>query len=165
MSNVSIIEENNFLEDYLCDFFIDYINKSKNKIKHRDNNLIFCDKTAALDDILEFKVLLGKLTFFVKKHFIETCINYSQIVEWPEKSFQKLHFDFDHHTHTSILYLNDNYEGGETLVGTKVIHPKKGKIVLFEGNKIEHQVLKIKSGKRYTNPTWYITPTRKRKDR
>jgi|TARA_R110002012_G_scaffold151675_1_gene311629 hypothetical protein len=163
MSKVSIIQKNNFLEDNFCDFFVDYISNSKNKTTHRDTNIIYCDRTAVLDEIIEFKVLLAKLTFFVKKYSVGTCINYSQIVEWPENSLQPSHLDFNYHTYTSILYLNDDYEGGETLVGTKVIRPKKGKIVLFKGNKIKHQVLKIKSGKRYTNPTWYITPTRKGK--
>ena len=111
-----------------------------------------------LDHIVEFKVLLSKLTFLIKKYFIDTCINYSQIVEWPKNEFQHPHLDFNDHSHTSVLYLNDDYEGGETVVGDKIIIPKKGKIILFEGNKIKHQVLKIKSGTRYTNSTWYITP-------
>ena len=71
--------------------------------------------------------------------------------------------DFDYHSHTSILYLNDDYKGGETVVGDKVIKPKKGKIILFEGNKIKHQVLQIRSGIRYTNPTWYMMYEKEKK--
>ena len=154
-------EVDNFLDDDLCDFFIAYIKNSKNKIKHRNTSVIECDKIAVQDNGVEFKILLSKLTFFVKKYFIDACINYSQITEWPTNEFQNSHIDFDHHSHTSVLYLNDDYEGGDTVVGDKVIVPKKGKIILFEGNKIEHKVLKIKSGTRYTNSTWYITPQRR----
>ena len=45
------------------------------------------------------------------------------------------------------------------MVGNKFIKPEKGKIVLFDGNKIDHRVLPISSGTRYTNATWYITKT------
>ena len=71
--------------------------------------------------------------------------------------YQDEHIDFDHHTFTSILYLNDDFEGGQTVVGDKIIKPEKGKIIFFNGNQIKHKVLPIESGTRYTNPTWYIT--------
>ena len=73
MSNISLIEQDNFIDNDFCDFFIGYIQNSKNKIRHRNTSLIKCDTIAVLDNIIEFKILLSKLTFFVKKYFIDTC--------------------------------------------------------------------------------------------
>ena len=54
-------------------------------------------------------------------------------------------------------YLNDNYEGGETHVNKKVIKPKKGKLIFFAGNKMEHGVYDVRQGERYTIPSWWNT--------
>jgi predicted 2-oxoglutarate/Fe(II)-dependent dioxygenase YbiX len=43
------------------------------------------------------------------------------------------------------------------VVGNTVVKPKTGKLILFEGNEVKHEVLKVKSGTRYTNATWYLT--------
>ena len=165
-----LIEIENFLEDNLCDYFVEHhkenfqiLNIEKNpeiSSQHRNTNIILCEGQAFRRNI-HFKVLLSKLNYLIKSHSKDSLINYSQIVEWPEKSSQDEHIDFDYHPFTSILYLNDNYTGGETMVGNKKICPKKGKLILFDGNNIKHQVLEITSGIRYTNATWYITPKKR----
>ena len=161
-----LIEIENFIEDHLCDYFVEHHKKNSKNINkdshHRDTKIISCEAQAYQAGDLHFKILLAKLNYLIKNHSKNSLIKYPEIVEWPEKSSQDEHIDFDYHPYTSILYLNDNYKGGETMVGDKKIHPKKGKIVLFEGNKIKHRVLEISAGIRYTNATWYITPKRER---
>lgn len=59
---------------------------------------------------------------------------------------------------TTVLYLNDNYCGGETYIHheneTVKITPKKGSMVAYNGHKYEHGVAAI-SGMRYSLPVWY----------
>ena len=82
-------------------------------------------------------------------------INYFEIVKWLQNESQDKHKDFSFHPYTSILYLNDNFKGGETVVDDKVIKPEKCKLISFEGNKIIHGVNTITKGERYTVPCWY----------
>tara|TARA_R100001086_G_C11752623_1_gene235823 strand:- start:98 stop:595 length:498 start_codon:yes stop_codon:yes gene_type:complete len=153
-----LVEKEKFLNNNLCDFFIKYHNDNTHlhDPKHGNTSIVCCEKQSLNGNIV-FKILLRKLNFFVNKYVKNTFLNYSQIVKWPTGEYQDEHIDFDHHTFTSILYLNDNFEGGQTVVGDKIIKPEKGKIIFFNGNQIKHKVLPIESGTRYTNPTWYIT--------
>jgi hypothetical protein len=60
--------------------------------------------------------------------------------------------------YTTVLYLNDNYEGGETFINTVEeqikIKPKTGSMVAYNGHKLEHGVLPM-TAMRYTLPIWY----------
>jgi predicted 2-oxoglutarate/Fe(II)-dependent dioxygenase YbiX len=57
---------------------------------------------------------------------------------------------------SSILYLNDDYEGGETNYedGT-IFKPKKGRLLFFDGKYHKHGVNKVRNNIRYTVATWY----------
>ena len=156
-----LIEKENFISNDLCDFFIRYHNiNSQHHTKHRNTSILDCEEHS-LKENFAFKLLIKKLSMLVENSIKNTLINYSQIVKWPTGEHQDEHIDFDYHTATSVLYLNDEYEGGHTVVGDKVIKPKKGKIILFDGSKTKHEVLPITFGTRYTNATWYVTKTEK----
>ena len=77
-------------------------------------------------------------------------INYTEIVRWLEGEQQLVHKDFNYHSYTSILYLNDDYEGGQTKVFDEIVQIKKGTLITFKGADVMHSVLKIKKGERYT---------------
>ncbi len=83
--------------------------------------------------------------------------NRCQIVSWPNESWQALHYDMavPSTVCTSITYLNEDFEGGQTYFedGT-IIQPKIGRMVTFDGQKYKHGVKEIK-GHRYTLPMWY----------
>jgi hypothetical protein len=158
-----IIEKENFISNELCDFFVKYHNTHSYDAKHRNSEAgyiftINCDEKAA-EGNPAFKLLLNRLTFFADKILKNTFVDYSQIVKWPEGEWQDEHLDFQDKFLSSVLNLNDNYEGGETVIEGKIIKPKKGKIVLFNGTQQKHKVLPITSGTRYTNTTWYINRT------
>jgi hypothetical protein len=99
---------------------------------------------------------------------------------WVEGSEHQQHFDnndmaFEHQgikkefrpyglpelKFSSILYLNDNYEGGEIFFPRlgKTIKPEKGDWVIFESDNInlEHGVKMITEGTRYTLAMWLQT--------
>lgn len=61
-----------------------------------------------------------------------------------------------------VIYLNDNFEGGE-LIYTKsrnIINPEKGMLVCHSGDE-KHSVSKVKSGNRYTLTSFVRSPIAK----
>ena len=91
-----------------------------------------------------------------------------QLNIWEEGSFLPCHTDNsnpDDSPHStpwrdfsSIVYLNDDYEGGELYFTAKdkVLKPTRGMLVAFSaGYHHEHGVLKVTSGRRITMPAFY----------
>lgn len=64
--------------------------------------------------------------------------------------------EYSHRDYASIVYLNDDYDGGILYMPEKNIEivPKKGLFVSFRGGDIKHGVTKITRGKRYTAICW-----------
>jgi hypothetical protein len=101
------------------------------------------------------KYIHGKITEHIKTINKSSFIDYFETVKWREGLFMPKHFDFAFQTWTSVIYLNDDYEGGETVVGNEEITPRQGKIVTFQGSSVLHSVNKVLKGNRYTSPVWY----------
>ena len=153
----------NFLKPPECQYFIEkhsqFFNPDNDKrtFYHRATEImnVYPFSNTHTRFTYEAKKLNGRLDFTMKKIDEEVMVNYFQIVRWPKNSFQEKHIDFINHCYTSIIYLNDNFEGGETVVEKRKIQPKQGLMVLFSGNHTLHGVNKIKKGNRYTIPCWY----------
>lgn len=91
-----------------------------------------------------------------------------QLVLWKEGHSMPVHVDnahpdgskhgTPHRDFASIIYLNDDYEGGEVffpLAGIR-LKPKRGMLVGFRGTSdTPHGVTKVIKGERYTLPCWY----------
>ena len=141
----------NFLSKEECKFLIEYYKSNTENIeKFRDVfplNLHFVEKL----NFLTFK--LNKIA----KEF-DAQIDWFQIVKWPKNSFQKLHFDTakKETVLSSIVYLNDNFEGGQTYFeeGT-MFKPKEGRGLFFDGQYYKHGVTPVKKQIRYVVATWY----------
>jgi hypothetical protein len=107
------------------------------------------------DEKLSF--LMNKLNN-KSKQMKESEIDWFQIVKWPPSNGQRLHFDLhsSRTTLSSIVYLNNDFEGGETYFedGT-IFKPKPGRALYFDGNYHKHGVKPINKGTRYTVATWY----------
>jgi len=143
-----------FLCKNYCNYLIELFKNNQNlTIVHEMTTLINLHDFMHLDPI-------KKLYGMISKHCIDNLssdafINYMQVVEWKSGSSQGEHFDFDFHPYTSIIYLSDDFDDGETFVGNEKIKPESGKILSFAGNKTPHGVLEVKNGTRYTVPIWY----------
>jgi len=91
------------------------------------------------------------------KYLKNSQIDWCHVVKWSNKSSMIHHYDqtSDKTTMTSLIYLNDNFRGGETYLddGT-VIAPKKGRILFFDGKYFKHGV-NTTHGERYVLSTWY----------
>ena len=122
---------------------------------HRNTEALLFENLMVGDSIL--RQVYCKLISLIKKSHPKLYINHTEIVRWPTGEGQDPHLDDPESTYTSLIYLNDNYEGGETHVNKKVIKPKKGKLTFFAGNKMEHGVYDVRQGERYTIPSWWNT--------
>ena len=85
-------------------------------------------------------------------------IDWFEIVKWPIGSKQGLHFDMakNHTILSSIVYLNDNFEGGQTYFeeGT-IFKPKMGRGLFFNGQYYKHGVNTVEQNIRYVVAAWY----------
>jgi hypothetical protein len=108
-----------------------------------------------LKDEIEKAYDLGDIKILEKEEFLS-------VVHWETGSYLNTHVDdlgYVTENHLPIIiYLNDNYEGGEIKFETHdlSIKPKSGDLVMFPGNMhYAHEVTKVLSGDRYTLPIWF----------
>ena len=157
--DIKVIE--NFLSDDECDFVIDYFKKSSHKEEWRGTYLIPLNFQPFN---LRLSYIRFKYTYRIKKKFkLKKC--YDQLVFWPVSSFKLSHIDTDYILSknkklvsvdwTSVCYLNDDYEGGETIIEKNKIKPKKGRLVVFPSKKLYHGVLPVKKSPRFTFISWW----------
>lgn len=89
---------------------------------------------------------------------------------WPEGSYAGKHIDshsgYEFVQFSSVLYLNDNYSGGELYFPNQdfLYKPKAGDIVTFPsgGTEYMHSVNRVTEGKRYTMAMWHSMEKEKR---
>ena len=87
-----------------------------------------------------------------------------EVVEWNEGQGMDWHRDYPIYKGTSIIFLNDDFEGGElitasdpaeSMAGTRKINkPQKGSVISFK-DVVWHKVNPVIKGKRYTLAIWY----------
>lgn len=91
----------------------------------------------------------------------KTFKTHIHIAKFDEGSEMHVHFDSSRPDDiATIVYLNDDYEGGEIFFPDYdiSIKPKAGDLVAFPDNEnFRHGVNKITSGTRYTTPRWFTT--------
>ena len=157
--------EDNFLEEDECENLIRIFDDwSIRSTKHRDIHFLhlyniemdlsdeqFCNKICG-----RINKRINQITN--KKYFME-AVNLSF---WPENSKQNFHIDKARMQtdYTSITYLNQNFQGGKTLVFEDANHmmtctPKTGRVLCFDGKKHYHGVTPIESQDRFTLNIWY----------
>ena len=88
-----------------------------------------------------------------------SVLHWFQIVKWPSPNPGKhLHWDKAQETTSlaCIIYLNDNFSGGETYFedGTK-FSAVKGRALFFDGNYHKHGVKSVDHGDRYVLAGWF----------
>ena len=157
-----IFIKDNFLTDNECNELIELYNKTE-----KNNNSdgvwtgrgrwpVYTDKQIE-KLVIKRKELVEK--YFNKKFEIDNL----HIMIWDVGHKMTPHSDygskneFPHREYASIIYLNDDYEGGDLVIPKiKFVNkPKKGQLITFAGGKLIHGVTKITKGKRYTSICWF----------
>ena len=80
-----------------------------------------------------------------------TLINPNKVVECSKLKLLMVWFK------PVLLFLNDNYEGGEFVVADEVYNTKKGSGIIFPSNfMFPHEVKPITKGTRWSIITWIM---------
>ena len=112
--------------------------------------------------------VLKSMRFYGEEHELFSCIHHTdfRINRYGIGGFMSLHVDNIHHSHgqlygypqsSVLLFLNDDYEGGEFILCGEPLEKKKGSAVVFPSNfMFPHEVQKVTSGNRYSIMTWTL---------
>jgi hypothetical protein len=162
MEEILIID--NYLSDKECDDLINLYHNTEAKIfKNYEGPWKGRGKWPEYTECQENKLIHERKSvceeYFNKKFEI---INLHLMV-WNVGHKMRPHSDygaeneFPHREFASIIYLNDNYEGGNLVIPELkfVNKPKKGQLVTFRGGKLFHGVTTITKGTRYTSICWF----------
>ena len=149
-TNTPIIIPDNFLSVEECNKLIEFYKSQPTPEKYYTSYPILLIPK-------EHKSLTEKITKFSMK-VNNSMIDYFHIVKWPYSNLgQELHLDVpvDKITLSSIIYLNDDYEGGYTYFkdGTRIA-PVVGRAIFFDGCNYSHGVSHIDKNDRYTIAIW-----------
>ena len=109
------------------------------------------------------------MKLYGKKHQYFSCIRHTdfRINKYGLGGFMSSHVDNIHHSHgqqygypqvSVLLFLNDDYEGGEIVVGgDNQYHPLAGSALVFPSNFIfPHEVKPITKGERWSVISWLM---------
>jgi len=90
---------------------------------------------------------------------IELNHSWTQLQVWPISSFSVKHIHDDpragNANYTSMLYLNDDFEGGVFYTDDINILPKVGRLTLFNGREVYHGVTHVHKRNRYSIIFWW----------
>jgi len=116
----------------------------------------------------------------IKSSFENVCRRYSKdfslfsvqrmtdfrINRYSEGGFMSSHIDNIHHSHgqqygypqvSVLLYLNDDYEGGDFYVANKKFEPEKGSGIIFPSNfMFPHEAKVVTKGIRWSIVSWLM---------
>jgi len=141
-----ITRQDNFLDKEKCNQAINFfITKSISTKKYRDTITLQC---------IDPHVLNKVNNCFNIHDFSERSVSNMEIVQWPVGSKMEPHKDIGD-KFSFLIYLNDNFKGGETIIDGITIKPKQGRLVLFSNGYYEHEVTEVTDGIRYTLIAWY----------
>tara|TARA_R100001244_G_C5168673_1_gene131562 strand:+ start:3031 stop:3555 length:525 start_codon:yes stop_codon:yes gene_type:complete len=157
----------NFISEKDAKQFIDFFNTNENlcndvEEEHKHRNIHYDDiKNEKIKNLLDYYAI--KNSIFID-HLFKTKTTLWQtmrLCRWNEGETMALHIDRNVKSRTnnmdysSLLYLNDDYEGGELIFNTEILKMKKFSCIVFESDIHIHGVRKILKNKRYTIPSWY----------
>jgi predicted 2-oxoglutarate/Fe(II)-dependent dioxygenase YbiX len=175
-----------FLTSKECDQLMAMFNRVHGLVKHRKIGIDFWEgRIVYMGDVAEHNasaaVIMGdfqrRATAMLGEFYALTSPLWTDTVQlnvWEQGSFLPPHTDNSNPNGTlhstpwrdfsSIVYLNDDYEGGELYFTAqdRVLKPRRGMLVAFSaGYHHEHGVLKVTQGRRITMPAFYTFDERK----
>ncbi len=144
--NTVLVEKKNFLSKTECSKFIDFYNSNVDKsFSHRDTFPLNVSFSSVEDNIL------CECKKYNENILLDTC----QIVKWPVGSYMNPHKDPGDDAFSALIYLNDDYVGGETCFENTKVIPETGKLVIFSNHDLLHSVNMVKQNIRYTFALWF----------
>ena len=173
MTSIEIIKIPNFISDEECAILVDAFenNALKNSANGFWDNMIVYPAKLTDRDILELKINTSTRTrkaildLYKPKEIFSDSI---MLCQWDVGKQLTSHIDNqDSHeystpwrTYSSLVYLNEDFEGGEIFFPrlNEALKPATGMLVIFSsGPEHEHGVKAVTAGQRYTMPSWYTS--------
>ena len=148
---MKVVIQDKFLNKNQCKRLINFYNSQPHKFKFNTTIPLNINKIGP--QFLKDKINQAG------RDINNSVIDWVEIVKWPSPNIGKaLHLDMASASTilSSIIYLNDNYEGGHTYFedGT-TFAPLTGRAIFFDGQYYCHGVSSISKGPRYTIATWF----------
>ena len=172
----------NIISNELCDNIIDYgdnikplksstcashkgqIKNSEERVKMDDG--WFRNGEKYYEDI-KHSVTLA-MSKYMEKHKDIAVVRHTdfRLNKYSEGGFMSRHIDNIHHSHgqeygfrqaSVLLFLNDNFEGGDFIISDITYKTKKGSAIVFPSNfMFPHEVKLVKKGTRYSIISWLM---------
>jgi len=146
----------NVISKEMCDELISIGPDPKNIKSISPTDVLWSDRVVELTDHAIIPLITNYLKSTAK---IEVTPLQVQIQLWPVGSDSCRHI---HNTHnrerfgrTSMLYLNNDFEGGEFFTDDIIVKPVPGRLTFFDGSKTYHGVNTIMKKNRYTLIFWW----------
>lgn len=161
--------KDNFLSKDECNHLINYFKNSSEKHLYEVNNTVvvrLCRPTTEdqwMDNLLQY--IRTKCSAISDEEVV--CDNI-ELVQWKPGTFMRPHKDKEDIC-SAIIYLNDDFSGGETVVRLNdskgqliTVEPKQGKMLAFSNgtdNGYYHWVNTVKESCRYSLGFWFVPPS------
>ena len=156
---VQLNRQEHFLTHSECENLIDafWIKRNDSYInpKNEGNRILDIGEGSPIDDPDLIRVW-NKLNHANVMAGIE--VHWAQIYEWDVGSKMGYHLDYasKHTVHTSVIYLNDDFQGGKTIFqDSEDSIPKQGTAIFYDGCAHIHGVSEVMGNRRYTLAAWY----------
>ena len=164
----------NFVDSNHCNQIYCYLKEHTSKTYNVDNtrpwfenNNLFYSRidNPHIKDLVRKYII--KLSTAISLHYKEIIYpHYTDLVIWHRGKYMEAHRDDGHGSDdevkkilkpryvSSLIYLNDDFTGGQTFVGEKKFTPKQGAALIFKSNLL-HGVTQVKEGVRGTVASWF----------
>lgn len=124
-------------------------NESNQLIEYYKSNI--SKEYTRIDDIYNFKAVdVLEYNAFSIHNKLKLISPVTIRVQLVDESISVTEYSHSHTIPwTYLVFLNDNFEGGELEIENIKITPKKNQLIVFPGN-LKHRVLQVTGGSRYT---------------
>jgi hypothetical protein len=150
----------NFLEKPLCEPYINRMSDHWNKFKYDHDSIVNWPKRTI--DITNDPIIAKVKTFLEEQLSVRLTCDQAQIQIWPKNYGGLLHKHSDgtggrdSTDFNSLIYLNDDYGGGEFYTEKGVCYkPTVGALTFFNGAVNMHGVKKVLGSDRFTLIFWW----------
>jgi len=159
----TILIHDNYLTTDECDQLVSLFEETPFPEKQTDGPWCYRVKWPVLSEHFHQKLITERIKiaeeFFEQRLEIENPNMTSWNVghEMPPHSDYGIMNRFATREYASIIYLNDDFDGGELYIPELNFEnkPKKGQLVCFQGGKLYHGVKMITRGFRLTHICWF----------
>jgi hypothetical protein len=142
-----MIEINNFISNEYCDKLIKvHQQHCTSKVEPFEQRPYYING--------KFPEIENKIEKLCKNLSPLSLLDTIAIVHWSVGSYMKPHYDNPKDLFACLIYLNDDYKGGQTCFEGVEIQPEKGKLFLFSACGVKHWVNMVQESDRYTLGLW-----------